>query len=206
MHQEAITSEQKRIFDKLKEFPEFYLAGGTALAFQIGHRVSVDFDLFSSKEISPKLLNRVEQIFKKFEIKVIINSPDQLSVRIGKTKVDFVKYDFPLLLDLIDFKGVKLLSIKEIAAMKAYTIGRRPMFKDYVDLYFIFKEKHITLDEIRRLSEKKYHDKFNFRLFLEQLVYLKDLKTEKIKFLKKPVTKKEIEKFFQSIVSHQLLN
>lgn len=52
MHLEAITLEQKTIFDKLKNFPEYYLAGGTALALQIGHRISIDFDFFSKKEIS----------------------------------------------------------------------------------------------------------------------------------------------------------
>ena len=51
MHQEAINSRRQEIFRKLKNFPQFYLAGGTALALQIGHRISDDFDLFSDKDI-----------------------------------------------------------------------------------------------------------------------------------------------------------
>ena len=49
MHQEVITSKARKIFDKLSGFPNFYLAGGTGLALQLGHRVSVDFDLFWEK-------------------------------------------------------------------------------------------------------------------------------------------------------------
>ena len=64
MHQEATTSEAKKIFNKLKNFPEFYLAGGTGMALQLGHRVSVDFDFFWGKEIPKGLLPKVQRIFK----------------------------------------------------------------------------------------------------------------------------------------------
>jgi len=82
--------------------------------------------------------------------------------------------------------------------MKAFAVGRRGILKDYVDLYFILKEKHSTLKRIKELAEKKYDD-FNFRLFLEQLFYLEDVreKEEEIEFLKKPVTKKEMVEFFE---------
>ncbi|MDP1538704.1 MAG: nucleotidyl transferase AbiEii/AbiGii toxin family protein, partial [bacterium] len=150
MFLEALKSEQKEIFNKLKYFPEFYLVGGTALALQIGHRISVDFDLFSEKEISPKLLNKVKKIFKGFKIEIVINHSEQLSVNVNpvrdykdkekikreqisnevnKMKIDFVKYNFSPLLALPKFEGVKFLSVQEIAAAKAYTLGRRITFK-----------------------------------------------------------------------------
>ena len=62
----ALKLEQRKIFKKLRYFSEFYLVGGTALALQIGHRISVDFDLFSTKEIPPALLPRAKRIFKEF--------------------------------------------------------------------------------------------------------------------------------------------
>jgi len=194
---EALKSDQKKIFEKLKNFTEFYLVGGTALALQVGHRKSVDFDLFSAEDIPSKLLDKVKIIFKDFNIKVVINHSEQLSIRINNAKIDFVKYDFPLVLDFIHFNGVKLLSAPEIAAMKAYALNRRGVLKDYVDLYFILKDKLSTLEEIKEIAEKKYKDEFNFRMFLEQLVYLKDIKDDEIIFLKKPVGKREIEIFFQ---------
>ena len=86
---EALKLEQKKIFEKLKNFTEFYLVGGTALALQVGHRKSVDFDLFSAEDIPSKLLDKVKIIFKDFNIKVVINHSEQLSIRINNAKIDF---------------------------------------------------------------------------------------------------------------------
>lgn len=197
MHLEVLKFEQKKIFEKLKYFPEFYLAGGTALALQISHRVSLDFDLFSPDEIPAQLLNKIKRIFNEFKIRIILNHSEQLSVKANETKIDFVKYDFPVILNLIEFKGVKVISIPEIAAMKSYVLNYRGAFKDYIDLYFILKGKYATLEEVKTIGEKKYKDNFNFRLFLEQLIYLKDIKKEEIQFLKKKVRPEEIQTFFE---------
>lgn len=198
MQLEALKSEQQKIFKKLKHFPEFYLVGGTALTLQIGHRISLDFDLFSPNEIPLGLLNKTKRIFRDFKIKIILNHLEQLSIKVNQTKIDFVKYNFPLVLKVVEAEeGVRILSVPEIAAMKAFAIGQRGTLKDYVDLYFILKEGHTTLKEIKRLAEEKYKDEFNFRLFLEQIVYLEDVKTEKTEFLKEKVTKDELQKFFE---------
>lgn len=115
-------------------------------------------------------------------------------------KLDFVKYKFPLVLGLIEFKDVKMLKVPEIAATKAYTLNYRGTFKDYLDLYFILKDKHSSLADIRKIANKKYKEEFNFRLFLEQLIYLGDLKKEKIEFLGQPVSQKEMQEFFEKEV------
>ncbi len=197
MHLEALKSKQKEIFEKLNKFPGFYLAGGTALALQIGHRISVDFDLFYKKEIPANLLQKIKRVFKDFKVKIILNHSEQLSVAIDGVKLDFVKYKFPLITGLRGIKGVKIASVSEIAAMKAHTLNYRGTYKDYVDLYFILKNKHSTLKQIKKIAEAKYKDDFNFRLFLEQAIYLKDIKIDKIKFLKEEIDKKKIEDLFQ---------
>lgn len=197
MQIEVLKSEQKEIFKRLKNFPEFYLVGGTALALQIGHRISVDFDLFSAKEISPALLPKIKRVFKEFKIKTVINHLGQLSVMANETKLDFVKYNFPLILKLIKFEEVKILPAAEIVATKAYVLNHRGTLKDYVDLYFVLKNKYTTLEKIKKIAEKKYKDEFNFRLFLEQLVYLEDVKDIEIQFLRKLISKKQMAKFFQ---------
>jgi len=197
MHLEGLKSKQKKIFKKLNKFPEFYLAGGTALALEIGHRISVDFDLFSNKNIPSNLMGKIKKVFKDFEIKIILNHSEQLSVAVSGIKLDFVKYEFPIILGLIEFKKVRMLKPPEIAAMKAYALNYRGTFKDYVDLYFILKNKHSNLEEIKKIAEEKYGEKFNFRLFLEELIYLKDFKKEKIEFLEKKIDYFEIEKFFK---------
>lgn len=197
MHLEALKLKQKVIFNKLPLFPEFYLVGGTALTLQIGHRISADFDLFSPKDIEPNLISRLRRVFKESSIKLVLNHSEQLSLMIDEVKVDFVKYKYPLILELIQLENVKIIKVPEIAAMKAHALNYRGTFKDYIDLYFILKAKQTTLKEIRVIAEKKYKNDFNFRLFLEQLIYLKDIQPEKIEFLKEKASQQIIENFFQ---------
>ena len=197
MHPEAITSEAKKVFEKLKNFSDFYLAGGTGLALQIGHRVSVDFDFFSNNYISEDLLSRIEEVFKDSDIKIIINQPEQLTVLIDGVNLSFIYYPFPVFSGPIDYQGIKILPSLEIASMKAYTLGRRATLKDYIDLYFVVKEKIGTLEEIIELCEKKHGEKFDPRLFLEQLIYLEDVEPMKIQFLRETVSQREIQDFFE---------
>ncbi len=197
MHPEAITLEQKRIFERLKNFPEYSLVGGTALALQIGHRLSIDFDFFSNKEISSGLLQRIEKMFQDYEREIIVNNPEQLTLALNGIHLTFVRYPFPTLFKLEEYNGVKLFSVPEIAATKAYVLGRRATAKDYVDLYFILEGKYLTLPKLIDICQRKYGREFEPRLFLEQLVYLEDVKDAEIVFLGKEVSKAEMERFFQ---------
>lgn len=149
MHPEAITSKQKELLKKLPIPPDFYLAGGTALALQIGHRVSVDFDFFTHKKL-----------------------PQDLLARLQKT-------------------------LKDVAASKAHTIGRRAALRDYIDLYFILKEHHATLSEIISIAQRKYGEGFDPRIFLEQLLYLEDVPSASTTFLKAKVDREQIQKYFE---------
>lgn len=198
MHPEALTEQSKAIFPLLAQFSgEFYLAGGTALALQIGHRVSVDFDLFSERPIEKALGSKVKRVFSDFSVSTLVNNPDELTVVVGETKITFLHYPFPLLLDMILHQGVRMLFVKEIAATKAYTIGRRGSYKDYIDLYSVFSEHYVTLAEVIELAEKKYGSEFNGRLFLEQLVYLTDIEDTAIELLRgKPLDPPALESFF----------
>ncbi len=197
MHLEAITSGQKRIFEKLKNFPGYYLAGGTALALQIGHRISVDFDFFSKTEIPPSLLLKIEKIFKDFKRGIVVNNPEQLTVKINDINLTFVKYSFPLVFKLKEYHGVKMICVEEIAATKAYVLGRRATMKDYVDLYFILKKKYIGLEKLIKICQRKYGENFEPRLFLEQLIFMKDVRRTALRFLGKRVGEEEILAFFE---------
>lgn len=198
MHREAITSEAKKIFQKLDNFPDFYLAGGTGLALQIGHRISVDFDFFWEKDIPKILLAKVRKVFKDFRTEVIINNSGQLTVAIQGINLSFIKYPFPVILKFIHYKGIKILPAIEVSAMKAYALGRRATLKDYVDLYFFLKREKGNLRDIIKLCGKKYGREFDPRLFFEQLIYSKDVEEAEIKFLKEKVNNFEMEKFFQN--------
>ena len=202
MHQEVLVSEGRTLFPFLKKFVNFYLAGGTALALQIGHRVSVDFDLFSSERIPNSLLSEVKSIFAKREIAVSVDNQDELTVFIDGVKLTFLYYPYPPKKLLDDFGGLRILGQKEIAATKAYTIGRRGSLKDYVDLYYILVGKISTLEDIIMSAKEKYGSDFNSRLFLEQLIYLDDVEETEIIFLKDKVSKKELLKFFSNEIKN----
>ncbi len=196
MHTAALTSEGLKLFPTLSAFDGFYLAGGTALALQIGHRISVDFDLFCSGAIDQSLLAKAQKVFAGFPLQPLINNLDELTLLAGSVKVTFLSYPFPVIEPLVSH-GLRMLSVKEIGATKAYTIGRRGTYKDYVDLYFIVAGHHASLQEIIALAERKFGSVFNSRLFTEQLLFMDDLRDYQIDFLKDPITDGDIIDFFE---------
>lgn len=195
-HLDVLTEQGKEIFPKLAAFSGFYLAGGTALALHIGRRVSVDFYLFSSDAITKDLLTRVTNTFSDNVVNATVSSSDELTVLIDNTNVTFLRYPFPPLLPLVTYDTVPILSIQEIAAVKAYTIGRRGEYKDYIDLYFLFQDEHVSFADTIALARKKYGEAFNDRLFLEQLTYLEDVADMPVEFLGPEISRSEIKQFF----------
>ncbi|OHA07860.1 MAG: hypothetical protein A2934_00185 [Candidatus Sungbacteria bacterium RIFCSPLOWO2_01_FULL_47_10] len=183
---------------KLKNFHGCVLGRGTALALEIGHRISVDFDFFIKGEISRSLFDKTKRVFKGCSLKTLVNSKDQLTVLIDGVKITFLAYPYPTLYRTIHGDGIHMFTVEEIAATKAYTIGRRAEYKDYIDLYFIISKSRRALKRIIKSAEKKYDKEFSQKLFLEQLVYLKDIEETPIAFIKKEVKKKTLETFFRN--------
>lgn len=110
----------------------------------------------------------------------LINNSNELTVLVDDVKITFLKYPFPIFDPFVIYEQMPLLSVREIAATKAYTIGRRGAYKDYIDLYFILSEQHATLTDIIDVAEKKFGLEFNSRLFLEQIVFLDDVEDCKL--------------------------
>lgn len=202
MHQEALTSKGKEIFSRLKEFPQFYLAGGTALALQIGHRISYDFDLFSNNPVPGDLYDEVKKIFRGRELKVSVSNSDEQTFFIDGVKLTFLKYPFPPISDTEIHDGVNILSVSEIASAKAYAIGRRGEYRDYIDIHSCLISGVVSLDNIIKVANEKYGDEFNSRLFLEQLIYLDDVEETPVIFLdeKYKVDKKQLQRFLEEKV------
>lgn len=197
MHPEVLSEKHNKILPLLKNFGSFYLAGGTALALQIGHRISVDFDLFTDKPIEKKLFDIAKRAFAGRKIRPLVDNKDELTILVDDIKITFLRYPFPALLPKKKVQGVNLLSVKEIAATKAYTIGRRGAFKDYIDLYFVIKDKFCSLKEAMRLAKQKFSQEFNERLFLEQLAYFDDIEDVEIIFVREKIDKAGLAKFFE---------
>ena len=201
MHDEVLTKEAREILPLFKQFEGFYLVGGTALALQIGHRVSVDFDFFSFNPLPDGLLRKVKRVFDGKQISVTYSAPEQLNVVIDGVKVTFFNYPYKNIYPLISYERISLAGIAEIALMKAFSIGKRLSFKDYVDWYFMLSDKRVSLEEVISGAEKKFGADFNDRLFLGQLVSTEDVPPQKIDFLKEPVGREEIESTLKSAVS-----
>ena len=175
MHSNILTKTQVSLLPLVKQFnSSFYLVGGTALALQLGHRRSVDFDLFSFKPFDNAQIRRVIKQHGHTITQVYIESISEFTLLVNGLKITFYQYDYP-----IDHR-VKLENIitmpnsLTIAAMKAFALGHRAKWKDYVDLYFVFQ--HHTLQEIVDKANNIYGiGEFNERLFREQLTYHQDL-------------------------------
>lgn len=208
MYEACLIKEAKRLFPYLAFFRGYHLVGGTSLALQIGHRISYDFDLFTEELLVANLLQKIKKVFSVEEIQPSFCSKEQYDLFVSGVKMTFRYYPYPSVYPYVMHRGVPLLSIKDIAASKAFAIGQRAAYRDYVDMYFILKEKHATLAEVISLSEKKYNKDFNGRLFLEQLVYLGDIADTKVEFLRSFVSrqvlirelKKEVKNYIDGLI------
>ena len=135
MHYEVLDEKTRKIFEKFSFLKDiFYLAGGTALALQLGHRISVDLDFFSDETIKKTLLKTIESKIKKVDT-ILVNNKKELTLQIDSVKITFLHYPFAHKHDFVKSNVVPLASVNEIASMKAYSLGRRVSLKDYIDLY-----------------------------------------------------------------------
>lgn len=200
MHDAALTERGQALFPLLSRFNNFYLAGGTALALHIGHRRSVDFDLFTPAELPARLLSNVKRIFPESSVLVTYQAPGQLNILIDNVKATFFQYEYPLIDQVVIWEGVALVSIREIATMKAFAIGKRLSYKDYVDWYYLLSEKHVILPDVIELAQQKFGGDFNDRLFLGQLISLEDIEELPIDWLRQPISKQEIKSFLRQTV------
>jgi len=204
MHPEALNDKTSAVWKKCGFLDaDFYLAGGTALALQIGHRRSVDLDFFNDQPIKKTLLPKLEERFA-VALSPTVRSTSELTVFIQEVKTTFLHYPFPLLEEMVKGGIVRMASIRDIASMKAYTLGRRGTLKDYVDLYAIFSKNLVSLPTVIADANSKYGDAFNDRLFCEQLLYTDDIENEAIEWIERPVSIEEIKKYFVTLVADRL--
>lgn len=166
-----------RLFSCFKD--DFYLAGGTALALQIGHRDSVDFDFFTKNNFSTsELFYDLKGIFTGYKMVKVQEEIDTLTVLIDeKIKISFFTYPYDLIKPIIKSEFINLASIEDIGSMKLSAITGRSVLKDYVDLYWVLQK--ISLADLVKFCQKKYKD-LDINLVLKSLVYFDDVIEEPI--------------------------
>lgn len=183
LRKETLSEEQIELLPLLKVASKnFGLVGGTAVALQIGHRRSIDFDLFSYEEFKNSDIKK--QVMRVADItKTIVSKSGEYTFFSGTIKVTFYNYPYR-----IEYKEkldgiIKMPDLLTLAAMKAFTLGQRAKWKDYVDLYFIMRDFY-TFKEISKKGIKIFGPEFNEKLFRVQLSYFKDVNYgETIEFL-----------------------
>jgi len=173
MHAEILSQEQRALLPLMRVFrKEFYLVGGTAIALQMGHRRSIDFDMFTRKPFGSK---RVLNVWEKAGKAVIVTRrvSEQMNLVVDTVKVTFFEYPYDVVATVED-ETFRMPDLLTLAAMKAFALGRRSKWKDYVDLYFLMRER-FALSEIVCKAEDVFGCEFSAKLFRGQLSYHKDI-------------------------------
>ncbi len=172
LHTQTVSPELLELLRKIMEtsqFDNFSLVGGTSLALQIGHRNSIDIDLFGNYEINEELFTKTLNEFGTFE--VFKRSKNILIASINGVKTDFVNYQYPLLKENLIIDNIRMASKEDIAAMKLNAISGRGSKKDFIDLFFLLNE--FTLNEMIDFYLQKYFDGSKF-MVVKSLSYFDD--------------------------------
>ena len=201
MSQEILSKKTKTNLEILKKeniLRDFYLAGGTGLALQLKHRLSLDLDFFTEKDIDTKIL--IQKIKKLGKLSIEKENEDSLIGIFKGTRISFLKYDYPCLFSFKDFQGIKVADFRDIGCMKISAIASRGSKKDFIDLFFIC-QKIIPLEKLLKLFAKKYKGvNYNKIHILKSLVYFEDAEKDPMPKMIIPVSWKEIKKFFKKEV------
>ena len=166
------------------------LVGGTALALQFGHRRSVDLDFFG---FATEDFDEMTQVLKSiFPAVTQISCTKRIKIyTINNIKVDIVNYsEYPWVDDSVEEDGIRLASVKDIAAMKMNAIIGRGTKKDFVDMYFLLK--HFSIEDLMQLYLQKYADGSEYRALLS-MSYFEDAESQPMPFMFDPVEWNDIK-------------
>ena len=179
---DILDSKQKEIFQLLDFTNEnFYLAGGTALALQIGHRKSIDFDFFSNDKFNTEELRiKIEEIFKGYRLVFSQISPSTINMVVDGVKMSFFYYPYKPLYKLVETNRVNIADLMDIACMKCSAITARSVKKDYIDLFFLLKK--FSLEEILSNCERKFPS-LDRNVILKSLVYFGEIEEENVVYM-----------------------
>ena len=195
MHNEILSPAQADLLPLVGEFKdEFCLVGGTAVALYLGHRRSIDFDLFKHGALHPK---RILDMVKAHGLPVQVTRrvEEQLNLLVNGVKLTFIDYPFPIPAPHWFENIISLPDLLTLAAMKAYALGGRAKWKDYVDLYFILKS-HYALGEIVTKANALFGELFSEKQFRAQLCYFKDIdSSESLEYVVPAVADSDIQEF-----------
>jgi len=152
----------------------FNLVGGTALSLQIGHRKSIDLDMFATEPFDTnELKSKLEDDFPVFQ--VILESQNTLITNINDIKVDFIRFKYGFTYPIRYEDPIRLANVKDIASMKLDAITGRGKKKDFFDLFFLLKR--YSLSELLSLYQEKYQHSTIFHV-VKSITYFEEAEVE----------------------------
>lgn len=184
---DILPEEQLKLFEQLSSqsfINDFYLAGGTCLALQIGHRQSVDFDFFIPADFQTadivNILTQLGNYQRENEERNTINGS------LNGVRISFFGYRYNIIDDFTLHNNIRLAGTKDIAAMKLEAIAGRGSKKDFIDLFFLLQQ--YTLEEIFSFHAQKYGNGLSNQYHhLKSLVYFADAESEAMPLMVKPL-------------------
>ena len=192
---EAIGSGTLELLKELQSanlLKDFHLAGGTSLAMQIGHRLSIDLNLFTQNDFDSNLL--LEYLEESFGFKLNFSSKNTLKGSISNVNIDLITHKYPLVKNLRIEDGVRLFSIEDLAAMKMNAIaGNGTRSKDFIDIYFILKQ--FSIADILGFYATKYSSRNQLHA-IKSLNYFDDISLNDWPYmiLEKTLTMSKVQK------------
>ncbi|MNE20173.1 hypothetical protein D3C80_1132810 [compost metagenome] len=183
LHKETVTHEMWELLEMLmkdERLKEFNLVGGTALSLMIGHRLSIDLDLFSTKDFDVQ--STLNHLSNEHPVKIREIFDNTMLLDIGRVKVDILAHKYPWQEPVKTYEGIRLASLQDIGAMKLHAIFQNgTRIKDFVDMYFLLE--HHALKIYLEAYQNKYNG--NPVLAAHSLLHHENIdREEKVKLLK----------------------
>lgn len=201
LHEETVTERTLDLINRLMaddHLKEFYLVGGTALALLIGHRISIDIDLFTDQEFDA--IEIAEYLKNNYHTDLNSISKNSVSGFIEDIKFDLISHKYTQIKPLLIIDGIRMLSLYDIAAMKVNAIvGNGTRIKDFLDIHYLLKE--MSYQDIIESYLKKYPD-VNAGVARASLLYHKDIDfTVSVTMLKEELKWKDVEKSIKKTIA-----
>jgi len=202
LHFETLPRETKRALDFLSKEKwlknsGWYLAGGTALALQAGHRVSVDLDFFT-KLVEFESGEFLKNFINNKNWQITINRKNTIYGKLFKAKISFIAYPFFVPKEkMLQYGAVKILKPVDIAVMKIIAISQRGRKRDFFDLYWCAKNIEPLIKTVRRLKKQYPSVAHDYHHILKSLVYFEDAESDPAPIINFKASWEEVKKFFR---------
>ena len=199
LYWETITPAMRQVmtvFGQSEIGARFYLAGGTALALQLGHRRSVDLDFFSPTEDIPTIRQALAQALQPFDPLLADAAWGNLVFLASDVRIGFYGYGYRMVAPFLEADGVRLASIPDIGLMKLDALLARASRKDFYDLYAI--SQVLPLRQLLDLAPQKYPRARDFEAqAVKRLAFFAHADQEEAPLLIREVPWKTVKAFFR---------